>query len=113
VSASKALAVDTLAYHLSCVHLTPVRELVFAKAIKRRWRFDFAFPEQFIAAEVEGGTWKAKSRHTSGAGYEGDCFKYNAAVLLGWRVLRFTSGQVTSGYALTTILAALQIEASA
>lgn len=55
----------------------------------RRWRFDFCWPTSKLAVEVEGGTW-VRGRHVRGTGYEGDCEKYNAAVLGGWRVLRFT-----------------------
>jgi very-short-patch-repair endonuclease len=36
-----------------------------------------------------------------------DCTKYNSAVLRGWRVLRFTTEQVVSGYAIDTVLQAL------
>ena len=68
----------------------------------RRWRFDLAWPALLLAVEVDGGTW-VSGRHTRGAGYERDCEKLNAAVLLGWRVLRFTTGQVTSGQALTVL----------
>ena len=40
---------------------------------------------------------------TRGAGYEKDAEKGNAAVLLGWAVLRFTTEMVESGEALATI----------
>jgi hypothetical protein len=53
----------------------------------RRWRFDFAWPEQKVAVEVEGGAW-IRGRHTRGAGFVGDMSKYNSAALLGWRVFR-------------------------
>jgi len=66
----------------------PVREYRFHQT--RKWRFDFAWVRERVAVEVEGGTWD-RGRHTRGAGYAGDCAKYNAAVLGGWRVLRFTS----------------------
>lgn len=59
----------------------------------RKWRFDFAIPEKKIAVEIEGGTWK-KSRHGYGKGFENDCIKYNEASILGWKLLRFTTGQV-------------------
>lgn len=65
----------------------PVREYPFAPP--RRWRFDFAWPEARAAVEIEGGVWTC-GRHTRGSGYGEDCAKYNAAVLNGWRVLRFT-----------------------
>lgn len=83
----------------------PVREFRFHPT--RRWRFDFAWPEQKVAAEVEGGTWTG-GRHTRGSGFEKDCEKYNAATALGWRVFRFTAGMVNSGEALNTIEAALE-----
>ena len=71
----------------------------------RRWRFDFAWIDHKLAVEVEGATW-ARGRHTRGGGFEADCEKYNAAVLLGWRVLRFTGGMVEDGRAIKTIKAA-------
>ena len=62
----------------------------------RRWRFDFANAERKIAVEIEGGTWSGGS-HTRGKGFEKNCEKYNEAVLLGWRVYRFTSGMLERG----------------
>lgn len=56
----------------------------------RRWRFDFAHVYSKTAIELEGGVW-AGGRHTRGAGFIGDCEKYNVAVMEGWAVLRFTS----------------------
>ncbi len=73
----------------------------------RRWRFDFAWPERRLAVEVDGGVY-SRGRHTRGGGYERDCEKLNAAVLDGWRVLRFTAGQIRSGYAVRTIERALE-----
>ena len=69
----------------------PIREYQFAPPHK--WRFDFAWPDQKVACEIEGGTW-VKGRHTSGKGFEADCAKYAEALILGWRVLRVTTGQV-------------------
>ena len=75
----------------------PEREHRFARP--RRWRFDFAFPSLMLAIEAEGGTW-ISGRHNRGAGFENDCIKYNTAVMLGWRVLRFTRGMIDNGLAL-------------
>ncbi|RCS70155.1 hypothetical protein [Vibrio casei] len=69
---------------------------------KRRWRFDFAYPDLMLAIEIEGGVY-AKGRHTRGKGYEQDCEKYNAATAMGWRVFRFTTGMVKSGEAVSVI----------
>lgn len=60
----------------------------------RKWRFDYAFPKQKIAVEQEGGAW-SQGRHTRGSGFIKDMEKYNKAVLLGWRVLRYTPEQMT------------------
>ena len=69
----------------------PEREVRFAPP--RRFRFDFAFPEQRVAVELDGGTW-TRGRHVTGAGFEKDCEKMNLATALGWRVLRFTAGML-------------------
>jgi very-short-patch-repair endonuclease len=78
----------------------PVREHRFHS--KRRWKFDFAWPELKLAAEVEGGTWTG-GRHTRGGGFEKDCEKYNSATALGWKVYRFTSGMISNGSAVLAI----------
>ncbi|MDK1046404.1 MAG: hypothetical protein QGM45_12075 [Anaerolineales bacterium] len=51
---------------------------------KRKWRFDFCWPDRMTALEVEG------LGHAHWNRYHGDVEKYNAATLLGWRVLRLT-----------------------
>lgn len=86
---------DLLAVHMANDGLEPVREYRFGEG---RHRFDFAWPDLKMAAEVEGGTW-AGGRHSTGKGFAADCRKYNAAALAGWRVFRFTGDQVRSGYA--------------
>ncbi len=75
----------------------------------RRWRFDFAWPDQMVACEVEGATWAA-GRHTRGSGFEADCVKYNTAAILGWRVLRVTGSMVSDGRAVDFIEQALRQE---
>jgi hypothetical protein len=63
---------------------------------KRRWRFDVAFPDREIAAEIDGGVF-ANGRHTRGVGFTNDCVKINTATLMGWRVFRFTTEQLREG----------------
>ncbi len=63
----------------------PIREHRF-HAI-RRWRFDYAWPEQRVALEVDGGVWTG-GRHTRGAGFIKDMEKLNTATVAGWRVVR-------------------------
>ena len=60
---------------------------------KRRWRFDFAWPDKMVAVELEGGTWTG-GRHTRGKGFRNDCEKYNSAAFLGWTVIRLTTDMV-------------------
>lgn len=80
------------------------REYRFDSA--RKWRFDFAWPEQQVAVEVEGGTW-SDGRHSRGAGFEADCRKYDEAAVQGWLVLRVTTQMVESGEAVNLIGRAL------
>jgi very-short-patch-repair endonuclease len=63
----------------------------------RKWRFDMAIPSLMIAIEYEG-VYGIKSRHTTMSGYTGDCEKYNEAVVLGWRVLRFTAKNIRGAF---------------
>ena len=70
---------------------TPKREYKFYPV--RRWRFDFAWPEEKVAVEIEGGVY-IDGRHTRGEGYERDLEKYNAATASGWKVFRFTPGML-------------------
>jgi very-short-patch-repair endonuclease len=94
-----------LALHLRACKLPEFeREYYFARP--RLFRFDFAWPELKVAAEVEGGTWTG-GRHTRGDGFERDAEKYNLAALAGWRVLRFTAAMVRDGRALETIRKAI------
>ena len=81
---------------------------------KRKWRFDLAFVAPVyqgstlgyrdvrLAVEIDGGGF-VNGRHGRGLGIERDCEKYAEAMLLGWRVLRVTPRQVTSGQALQWI----------
>lgn len=59
----------------------------------RRWRFDLAHPETKTAIEIEGGIW-TKGRHTRPIGYIKDMEKYNAAIELGWVILRYSTEQM-------------------
>jgi len=77
---------------------TPRPEREYAFADGRRWRFDFAWPEQRVAVEIEGGLY-GTSRHATLTGYSADCEKYNAAAALGWTVLRYTAPMLDDPFA--------------
>lgn len=72
----------------------------------RRWRFDFAWLEQKLAMEVQGGLF-VQGRHSRGAALLKEHEKLNAAAALGWRVLYVTPTQIANGDALRTVEAAL------
>jgi len=95
---SKSALEATFALQLRALGVPePEREYMFAKkAMERNWRLDFAWPEHMLAVELQGGIWN-RGRHSRGAGYIADCEKANAAVLLGWRLLRFTRESVEDG----------------
>lgn len=95
-----------------------LRELDFGKIHReyrfdegRRWRFDFAAPKIFLAVEIEGGRHSFQTKaghlvighHHHEKGFESDCEKYNTAILLGWKVLRFTTKMVLDGRARSAI----------
>lgn len=84
---------------------SPEREFRFLPT--RRFRFDFAWPAQKVALEVEGGTW-ISGRHNRGKGYASDCVKYSEAAILGWKVIRATGEMVTNGTALDLLQRALE-----
>ena len=73
----------------------------------RKWKFDFAWPPWKLAVEIEGLS-RGKSRHTTFSGFREDCAKYNAAAILGWRVLRYSTEMVIRGDAINDVLAALK-----
>ncbi len=66
-----------------------VREFQFARSEGRKWRMDFAWIEQKVYVEIDGGAW-TYGRHSRGLGIEQDAEKENFAASLGWRRLRFT-----------------------
>ena len=52
----------------------------------RKWRFDWAWPGQRVALEVQGGIF-CRGRHTQGAALLKEWEKLNTAASLGWRIL--------------------------
>lgn len=116
-------AEEALALHFRSHQLSPEREYRFGaiaaggpgKGLRERlkaaglsdWRADFAFPEQKLLIEVEGGGWTG-GRHTRGSGFEADLHKYGEAQRLGWTVYRCSPAMVKTGKAIATILGLLE-----
>ena len=65
-------------------------EQQFRFSSKRKWPADFYIPCKKLLIEIEGGVW-SKGRHLRPQGFINDCEKYNAATLLGYRVIRIPS----------------------
>lgn len=57
----------------------------------RKWRFDVAFPKARVAIEFDGMGFS----HQSFDGRNTDNEKQNAAIELGWKVLRFTQRKMS------------------
>lgn len=68
----------------------------------RKFRADCAYPDKMILIELEGGVFN-NGRHVRPMGFTNDCEKQNCAALLGYRVLKFTTKQVESGYAIEVL----------
>lgn len=65
----------------------PAAELKFHPV--RNFRFDFAWPQQRVALEIEGALWKkGGGGHSHPSGIKKDIEKYNLAAICGWRILR-------------------------
>lgn len=84
---------------------TPHREYRFHDT--RLWRFDWAWPQQSVALEVDGGIWR-QGRHTRGAGWLKDTEKLNTAAATGWRLLRCTPQMLATPELLATLRLALE-----
>ena len=65
----------------------------------RRWRWDFAITGAGVAIEIQGGFYRGVGGHNSISGMQRDMDKLNAGVMLGWRVLHFSSADVLRGRA--------------
>jgi very-short-patch-repair endonuclease len=62
---------------------------------RRRWRFDCAWPDLLCAVELHGGMWSGGA-HVRPRGVQRDLEKHNAATLLGWRVLYFSTDDLNT-----------------
>ena len=96
----ESIGESLLAMQLKALKIEFEREFKFHA--KRKWRADFHITGKKLLVEVEGGIWSG-GRHTRGKGYLGDMEKYNAATVMGYRVIRFSTEQVKSGLAVQQI----------
>lgn len=83
----------------------PVAEYRFAPP--RRWRFDFAWPDQRVALEIQGGLF-SRGRHVRGAALLKEHEKLNESAALGWRVVFATPQNVYEPHVLSRLRRALE-----
>jgi hypothetical protein len=96
IAGGKAPTLKPDRYHLAALFAQErlpklYREYQFSS---RGWRFDYADPPRKIAIEIEGGIF-TQGAHGSIEGALRDIEKYNAATLLGWRILRYLPDHAT------------------
>lgn len=96
----KSQAEELFAFHLDAHKVLYTREYRFHP--ERMWRSDFYIHGHMLLIEIEGGVWN-RGKHGRGSGIVNDIEKQNAAVLLGFRPLRFTTDMVKSGIAIDLV----------
>ena len=74
-----------LAYFEDCKLPMAVHEYKFHP--ERKWRFDFAWPDEKVALEVDGGIW-IRGGHNRGAQLKKTWEKENEAQALGWHIFK-------------------------
>lgn len=104
---AKSKAEDAFAFQCRTTKLEPMPETQYRFWPGRRYAFDFAWPAQKLALEIDGGVFSG-GRHTRGAGFREDCIKGAEAVIRGWRVIHCLPEHVTSGEAMEWILRTLK-----
>ena len=86
----------------------PIAEHAFAKAaLGRRWRFDWAWVDERVALEVQGGLFTG-GRHARGPALLREHEKLNAAAALGWRVVFCVPKDVQAGAVIDAVGKALR-----
>jgi len=65
----------------------------------RKWRADVYLPDLRILIEADGGVRPGGKGHKRGAALEDDYVKQNTAQMQGFRLLRFSNGQIERGEA--------------
>lgn len=87
----------------------PLRQYPFAKCIGRLYRSDFAWPDERLMVEINGGLFVG-GRHSNGVGLENDMERNALASALGWRVIQFSPRHVKSGWACRITRVALGLD---
>lgn len=94
----------------------PAKEIKFHPV--RKWRLDLGWvldDGRKIACEIEGGIWMqtetGRSKgHAHPKRFEQDIEKYNAAVLMGWELIRVTPEMIKDGSAVEIVIKLLTVQ---
>lgn len=73
----------------------PKPEIEYHFHSSRNWRFDFAWPQQKVFLEIDGGIWTTGG-HNRGAQMLKTWEKENEAAILGWRCIRCQPDEVNT-----------------
>lgn len=84
------------------IHIREIRkdlriEYEFRFHEERQWKADLCLPDLRVLIECDGGLHGGG--HKRGAALEDDYVKQNVAQMLGYKLLRFSNGQVSRGEA--------------
>lgn len=89
---------QTLAYQCIADNLLGfIQNYIFLA--NRKFELDFAWPDYRVGVEINGGVW-SKGAHGRPLAILRDMEKSNLLVLSGWKVLRYTPSEVSTGIAL-------------
>jgi hypothetical protein len=70
------------------------------RPVPRVWRFDYAFVEQQVIVEIDGGVWRpGGGAHSHPVDITRNMTKRNDAALAGFVLLSFTPAEVFAGHA--------------
>lgn len=69
----------------------PVRQYpVLNPKTGRNWKLDFAWPQEKLCVEIQGGSW-IRGGHNTAQGQHSDYERHNALTRMGWRIFYFNS----------------------
>jgi very-short-patch-repair endonuclease len=83
------------------------QQFQFASPLQRKFTVDYAWPNERLLVEVQGGLWVGGA-HARGWGVERDCEKAQLMALLGYTLIPVTEKDIRSGRALELIQLVLE-----
>lgn len=103
---------ETFEFQLKCEKAPPFeRQYRFARSLGREYRWDFAWPELWLAVEIQGGIWKrGGGAHSHPTDIIRNMQKQNTGAVLGWKLLQFSTDEVKSGSAIAYTMTVLRGE---